>query len=64
MLILKFVGHKYVEPSGINTVSSADMLKAFNELTDDVVVEKFEQKIIPYGRWAGRLGEAVSKNTI
>ncbi|CAG8560063.1 7143_t:CDS:2 [Paraglomus occultum] len=56
--------HSHVEASGIKTVSSAAMVKAFSELKDEVVVEKFEQKIIPYGHWAGKLGEAALKNYI
>ena len=56
----QFVGNKYVETSGINTMSSTDIVEKFSELKDDVVVEKFEKKIFPYGRRAGKLGEAVS----
>ncbi|CAG8677222.1 7652_t:CDS:2, partial [Paraglomus brasilianum] len=55
---------KNVETSGINTASSADMVKTFSELKDAVVVEKFEHKIRPYGRWAGKLGEVALKNYI
>ncbi|CAG8523425.1 9621_t:CDS:2, partial [Paraglomus occultum] len=50
--------HSHVETSGIKTVSSAAMVKTFSELKDEVVIEKFEQKTRPYGRWAGKLGEA------
>lgn len=59
---ISILGFKNVETSGINTASSADIVKTFSELKDDVVVENFEQKIIPYGRWAGKIGEAVSKS--
>ncbi|CAG8565654.1 4671_t:CDS:2 [Paraglomus brasilianum] len=55
---------EHFEKIGINPIASRDVLKAFEDLNDVVTVSPIEEKIHPFGSWAGKLGEMSSEGHI
>ncbi|CAG8503771.1 1548_t:CDS:2 [Paraglomus brasilianum] len=52
---------EHLRKAGINTASGPDVIKAFNEFENEVIVAPMEERPYYFGKKAGRIGEATLK---